>query len=343
MPIEVHCPNPVCARVHNVKNKYAGMRGKCPACGSWMYIPKTGAMPSIVAPRPAELEQSAARAREEARPAARKAEPARQPVAAAANHQPILSAADMALLPEPAEPKPAHARFPIQDEEPPAVAEAAEEPAETKPKKHFSWLAVLLMLLGIASLGAIAAAPYLQRADLIATGDLVNILPKPNVIDEASIPYVAGAPGVVAVLALLSLLMGLVTRRFGILNLFLLYLSLLCSAFLLLVALDRFHRDTKAIADLNKVIDKYKEQGKQGDAEVITGMQSLALAGGAAGACVFFTLAGVCMHRRTWSRMLGFMFLAFWPALVAAWVYRTELGIDTDLVPFDTIRPWLPV
>jgi len=27
MPIEVHCPNPECARVHLVKNKYAGMRG----------------------------------------------------------------------------------------------------------------------------------------------------------------------------------------------------------------------------------------------------------------------------------------------------------------------------
>ena len=27
-PIEVHCPNPKCARVHRVKHKYGGMRGK---------------------------------------------------------------------------------------------------------------------------------------------------------------------------------------------------------------------------------------------------------------------------------------------------------------------------
>ena len=53
MPIEVHCPNPDCSRVHLVKNKYAGMRGKCPACGSWMFVPSSGQMPSAVGlPRP---------------------------------------------------------------------------------------------------------------------------------------------------------------------------------------------------------------------------------------------------------------------------------------------------
>jgi hypothetical protein len=39
MPIEVPCPNPVCAKVHLVKNKYAGLRGQCPACRSWMFVP----------------------------------------------------------------------------------------------------------------------------------------------------------------------------------------------------------------------------------------------------------------------------------------------------------------
>ncbi len=40
MPIEVHCPNPACARMHWVKDKYAGRRGRCPACQSWMYVPR---------------------------------------------------------------------------------------------------------------------------------------------------------------------------------------------------------------------------------------------------------------------------------------------------------------
>jgi hypothetical protein len=57
MPIEVHCPNPVCARVHQVKNQYAGARGKCPACGSWMYVPASGAMPSEVGAQGVHLEQ----------------------------------------------------------------------------------------------------------------------------------------------------------------------------------------------------------------------------------------------------------------------------------------------
>ena len=39
MPIEVHCPNPGCARVHRVKDRYAGQRGKCPLCAHWMYVP----------------------------------------------------------------------------------------------------------------------------------------------------------------------------------------------------------------------------------------------------------------------------------------------------------------
>src|SRR5215470_13678699 len=60
MPIEVHCPNPICARVHIVKSRYAGMRGKCPACGSWMYVPRTGFLPSMATPRPEGLEEAAA-------------------------------------------------------------------------------------------------------------------------------------------------------------------------------------------------------------------------------------------------------------------------------------------
>jgi hypothetical protein len=47
MPVVVHCPSPACARVHRVKDKYAGLRGKCPACGAWMFVP---AAPAPAAP-----------------------------------------------------------------------------------------------------------------------------------------------------------------------------------------------------------------------------------------------------------------------------------------------------
>src|SRR5437763_1435906 len=53
MAIAVHCPNPGCAKIHQVKDKYAGTRGKCPLCGSWMYVPvpaPVAAPPKIAAP-----------------------------------------------------------------------------------------------------------------------------------------------------------------------------------------------------------------------------------------------------------------------------------------------------
>jgi hypothetical protein len=44
--IEVQCPNPQCALVHRVKNRWAGRRGTCPACGSVIQVPG----PAPVAP-----------------------------------------------------------------------------------------------------------------------------------------------------------------------------------------------------------------------------------------------------------------------------------------------------
>jgi len=40
LPILVPCPNPVCGKVHRIKPRYAGMRGRCPACSAWMYVPR---------------------------------------------------------------------------------------------------------------------------------------------------------------------------------------------------------------------------------------------------------------------------------------------------------------
>ena len=51
MAIDTHCPNPVCARVHRVKDVFAGARGRCPACSSWMYVPRPPALPAPETPR----------------------------------------------------------------------------------------------------------------------------------------------------------------------------------------------------------------------------------------------------------------------------------------------------
>jgi hypothetical protein len=39
VPIKVRCPNPECAQVHNVKDRWAGKRGTCPACGAVISVP----------------------------------------------------------------------------------------------------------------------------------------------------------------------------------------------------------------------------------------------------------------------------------------------------------------
>jgi hypothetical protein len=46
--IEVECPNPDCAKVHRVKNRWAGKRGTCPDCGTIIEVP--GGTP-VPAPR----------------------------------------------------------------------------------------------------------------------------------------------------------------------------------------------------------------------------------------------------------------------------------------------------
>jgi hypothetical protein len=321
MPIAVHCPNPACARVHQVKNKYAGMRGKCPACGSWMYIPVTGQMPSMMVPRPAGLGEAAAWAPEERQKAAR------QPVAAAAGRQPMLV--------EPVTPGPSRARQVVEE----AVLATEDEPHEVqpdRPKKHFSWLAVVFLVLAMLSLGAAAAAPFLPVERIDKTEEFVQLLPTlTGRIADPMIPYVAGAPGVVAFLAFLCLLLGLVGRQFGFLNLVLVFLCVLASSVIMLGGLEWMRRDHLEAKERNERIERLKEKGTKGEAQYITSMRYPGIAGSAAAACFFFMLAAVFMHRRWWSRILGFFFLAFFPLLVAAWVYRKELGIDSEVISFD--------
>src|SRR5262249_37065304 len=48
--IEVQCPNPLCAKVHRVKNRWAGRRGTCPDCGTVIQVPDPIATPPMLAP-----------------------------------------------------------------------------------------------------------------------------------------------------------------------------------------------------------------------------------------------------------------------------------------------------
>jgi hypothetical protein len=155
-------------------------------------------------------------------------------------------------------------------------------------------------------------------------------------IKEDYKPYVIGIPAGGAGLVLLSLVIGLIARRFGFVSLFLVYLSALLSAGLLFQALFTFREEAKTFRNIQGRVEKMHEKGATGEVAAPIGPFFFAGFGGAVGASVFLTLAGVLMHRRWWSRSLGFLFLGGVNALAAVWIYRETLGIglDSPFLPF---------
>jgi hypothetical protein len=319
MPIEVHCPNPICARVHIVKSRYAGMRGKCPACGSWMYVPRTGYQPSLAVPRPEGLEEAAA---------AWKSPPAAPARAEKEEVTAVLFEDDATIVHQEHSPRVQGERAAPAEEVLDAVEPDVVE-AE-KPRRGLGWLVTSLVVLGMLSLGAVSASPYLEMATTPATGEFaqdIGAQPPRGIPDEQAAWVTWGSAGVAAG-ALLCLLAGLVAGRFGFASVFLLYLTTLASAGIFFLGTFYFRNETKMLDRVREKVENRKALGTKGDVTVNPGQQVYALAGGAAAACLAFLLAAVLMHHRWWSRLLGFVFLGFFIALGPVWVYRAELGID---------------
>jgi hypothetical protein len=59
VPIKVRCPNPACAQFHLVKDRWAGKRGTCPACGSVIAVPSVQRDTTPLAPLPNDPEVQA--------------------------------------------------------------------------------------------------------------------------------------------------------------------------------------------------------------------------------------------------------------------------------------------
>lgn len=315
MPIEVHCPNPVCARVHLVKNRYAGMRGKCPACNYWMYVPQQGAMPSMAAPRPDELEELAQRKK------------ASKPI-----DQPFDDAEEKSSLLEDAIPpakKPAakaKAKAKPVAEEPVLATLDDDEDAPAKPKRRFSWLAALLVFLGTLSLGAVAAAPYLPAPSEESAGDPSKNISatKQRGISPQHVFFIQIAPACVAAGALLTLLTAMITRQFAFPSVFLLYLTTVGTAIIGLLLLNIYRDD---MSNLDKEIQALELRAK-GPVKFDKGLQLYALGGGTVGAAAMFTLAIVVVHRRLWSKFLGLLFAVALFGLVGVYVFRKYLPAD---------------
>ena len=315
MPIEVHCPNPDCARIHLVKNQYAGMRGKCPVCASWMYVPQEGHLPSMLAPRPEGLDEAAAWKRE--------AKPAPQP-----------SKPTQLQAPQPA-------AKPSEEKDEPILA-TLDEPATDKPRRRFSWLAALLIVLGMAGLGLVIAAPKLPKPEATGTGDYENdkIFRSIKGIEDHQLrEYLQWLAPSVAAGALLALITALLTRRFDFPSLLLIYLTTAGASLVLLLALKTYSSEMTNLTNVEKGAERRKATS-QGEYTIDKGLQLYALAGGAIGACGAFLLAAVAAHRRWSSKLVGFVALAAMIAMAPVWVYQEEWGL-ADYIP-SVVKNYMP-
>jgi hypothetical protein len=318
MPIEVYCPNPQCAKVHLVKDKYAGMRGKCPACSAWMYIPKTAA-PTVIVPRPGALEEAAWKSTEIAAPSRQTpGQPVRKEAVAAEETLPIVQREERVR----SEPRA------VSREETDENAVTV-EPEPEKPKKSFSWLAALLLLIGMLSFGAIAATPFLDAGSVNGTGDFEREYANRKLIGikEDQRLYVMAVPAGGATLLFLALVAGFIARRFGFLSLFLVYMAGLLAAGLLFVVVVIFKDQSKEAAGIKKRVELAKSKGKQGDVDPFLGQYLWAGLGGSAGACLSTLLAAIFMHRRWWIRIFAFFLLGGIASLGVVWIYHEDLGL----------------
>lgn len=326
MPIEVHCPNPGCAKVHLVKNSYAGKRGKCPACGSWMLIPASGMMPSTIAPRPQGLEQTVGwTAKENTPPPA----PAPRRETVKASPKPALLDEDEDLPPlRPEKPK-AKPRLRDEDESLQPAPESDEKPA-----RAFSWFVFLVLLLATLSVGGVLGGMFLDGPTIICSGEFASRYSKVKLdgLGDEQGPIYLGLAGGLTGMGVLALLAGFVGKRFGMVSGLLSYLAVLLGGLLLFLTVD-FYQKQQALADKwDRTFEHAKDKGVSGDASYDLGPRlKLALGGSAAGS-FFFLLAAVLIHRRWWSRLLCFVLLGLYLGIGLVWNFRKDLGI-ADMIP----------
>ncbi len=315
MSIEAHCPNPACARVHLVKDRYAGMRGKCPVCSSWMYVPKVESRRHSAQERPRSLDEVAL-------PPVSPSGPSDQD--ATSEERPLAK----------------QAVKPNSSAEPKVVAQVVEPVGEepSKPRSPFSWTAALWCFLAVLGLDAVAVAPYTEIPSITASGELADklTLEKPKGIEKPLSFFVSmGAAGLAIVV-----LVGLLIWRLGLLRQFLLYLAALGCAALLTLGTYKGKVDSAMIERQMKYLDAIKERGVQGEATVQAGLQYYLLFGGAGVAVLCLGLGLLAWHRRWWSRTLSFIVLVVLFAIGPTYLYRDQLEI-TEYIP-EEVRDLLP-
>jgi hypothetical protein len=329
MPIEVHCPNPTCAKVHFVKDKYAGMRGKCPACAAWMYIPNQ-APPAVLAATRAQPQPPP---EEEVQPLPQEEEelvhplPATRKKAAAVDEEEAWADTRQA---RPMKPR-------AEEEE--AVEAEVEPPAASRP--YFSWLAIALLVLGMLSVLGVSAtavkvdgSPVVEQSVIAATGEFRERYgenrPRQDILDQLEF-YVLTVPIGVAVLALLGVLVAVVMRQFGFVPTFLGVLSTLAALILFLAFLHVFRAEALEKDRIEAAVKVAQEKGATGEVTVSLGLYLWVGLASAGAATLFFLLGTMFMYRRWWGSLMVLLFISALAGLGVGTIYAKELGMGAIL------------
>lgn len=327
MSIVVECPNPDCGKTHRVKNSWAGRRGTCPDCGAVIEVPvpEGTPMPRPKAPNarkpklaPEQVaEETVAWGAEEAGvevseevgeavaddPFSTSLEesPVRKLPASAIEDDPFSTA----LPDEQAPVKPANKKKPNPLDEEAVIEEAEGEPTEEEPAEaatpKLSRFTVATFLLGALALGGMASVPYLPGRHVVlpeAAKALVKIPEYPNTILEERKLFVVAIFGGLGALALVGLIAGTISGRFGVFSLVILYLLEAVTIFALFVSAMLY------LEQMNEKRIATKNASPLGALTYDLGIDVFVAIGLAAAATLLFAVTALRIHRRTWARIV---------------------------------------
>jgi hypothetical protein len=296
--IEVHCPNPACARVHRVKNRWAGKRGTCPDCGAVIKVPD----PSKALQAPPRPEEEATVAHEMPAEAMEFALPEYQQGEAEVVSEPGGEQANVILAQEVEEDADWDQDAITTGPAARAADLADEDEAPAPAGARFSWATALVYVLGVVSLLAVCAAPFLPGVSAEFTGPgAANLSARRQAtFKEDKILFVIALPAAAAGLALAGLLAGLFRRRFSVPTLLLTYPAAILSLVILILATVAFRTIPESLAAEAQA--SIKTPGVQ--VTVKPGIDLYTAVAAAGAAALFLLIAVVLTLRRTWSRSI---------------------------------------
>jgi hypothetical protein len=172
----------------------------------------------------------------------------------------------------------------------PDLTEDEEPEAVVPEKRKFSRTAAIFYILGILSLLAVCAAPFLTDAERAASAD-----PPVPVYAKEILPIIVAIPGTLAGLVLVGLLAGMITGRLGSLTLVFTYPAALLSTAMLVLATMIFRQWIGSSFQTESWVSAFQ-------ATLYPAMHLYVAIVGAAAATLFLMVGVIWTLRRLWTR-----------------------------------------